>query len=335
MYYVKLMMSAVMIALLLTGTPLMAAEEKKPAADKPVADKAATDKAATVNGTVITLEEFNREMEPIQQRMQAQGSDKDPSKASEIRKKVLENIIERELLLQESKKSGIKIDDAAVDKRLAEIKKQFPSEEEFAQMMKRMKLTEPEFKSQLRKQLSIQEFVEKQFVSKINVADEETKAYYDANTDKFKQPEQVKASHILIMSNAKDDDAKKAEARKKIEDVEKRLKKGEDFAALAKAVSECPSKEKGGDLGSFAKGQMVKPFEDKAFTLKPGETSGIVETEFGFHIIKVTDKTPEGKKTYESVKDNLSQYMKDQKLQKEVMAYLAKVKESAKIERSL
>lgn len=326
MYYVKFvktMMSAMICALLLTGTSL--AEEKKPAEDK----------AAIVNGTVITREEFNREMEPIQQRMQAQGADKDPSKVSEIRKKVLENIIERELLLQESKKSGIKVDDAMLEKRLADIRKQFPSENEFAQMMKQMKLTEAEFKSQLRKQMSIQEFVEKQLVSKIKVTDEETKAYYDANSDKFKQPEQVKASHILMMANAKDDDAKKAEARKKIEDVEKRLKNGEDFAELAKAVSECPSKEQGGDLGTFSRGQMVKPFEDKAFALKPGEMSGIVETEFGFHIIKVSDKIPEGKKTYESVKDSLSKYMKDQKLQKEITAYLSKVKESAKIERAL
>jgi peptidyl-prolyl cis-trans isomerase C len=323
--FVKTMMSAMIFTVLLTATSLWAAEEKKPAEDK----------SAVVNGTVITREEFDREWEPIQQRMQAQGADKDPSKVAEIRKKVLENIIERELLLQESKKSGIKVEDAMIEQRITEIKKQFPSENEFTQMMKQMKLTESEFKAQLRKQMSVQEFVEKQFVSKIKVADEETKAYYDANPDKFKQSEQVKASHILMMANAKDDDAKKAEARKKIEDAEKRLKKGEDFAELAKAISECPSKEQGGDLGFFSKGQMVKPFEDKAFSLKPGEMSGIVETEFGYHIIKVTDKKAEGKKTYESVKDNLSKYMKDQKLQKEVVTYLNKIKESAKIERLL
>jgi peptidyl-prolyl cis-trans isomerase C len=333
MYHVKLvktMMLAIICALLLTGTSL--AEEKKPAADK-----VATDKAAVVNGTVITREEFNRVIEPIQQSMQAQGADKDPSKVSEIRKKVLENIIDQELLLQESKKSGIKVDDAKVDKQLADIKKRFPSETEFANQLKESKLTEADLRSQIQKGMSVQEFVEKQFISKIKVSDEETKAFYDANQDKFKQSEEVKASHILIVADTKADDAKKAEARKKIEDVEKRLKKGEDFAELAKNYSEDPgSKDRGGDLGFFSKGQeMPKSFEDKAFTLKPGEVSGIVETEFGFHIIKVTDKKPEGKKTYESVKDNLSKYMKDQKIRKEIDAYLAKVKETSKIERSL
>jgi peptidyl-prolyl cis-trans isomerase C len=106
-------------------------------------------------------------------------------------------------------------------------------------------------------------------------------------------PEQVHARHILVKVDPKADATQKAAARKKIEDIQKQLKNGEDFSELAKKASDCPSNAKGGDVGYFGRGQMVKPFEDAAFSLKPGEVSGIVETEFGLHLIKVMDKKPE------------------------------------------
>ncbi len=327
--YCKTLRTA-LILIMLTVCPLWAAEEKK-AEDK----KASDDKIAVVNGTTLSREDFNRMVDPIQKRMEMRGTDQDKARLPEIRKNVLENMINRELLIQESRKSGIKIDDAALDKQMADVKKQFPSDKDFEMMMQRMNMTEESFKVQLRRDMAIQEFIEKQFASKINISNEEIKTYYDGNPDKFKQPEEVKASHILVSVPPKSDDAKKAEARKKIEDVQKRLKKGEDFAAVAKEVSDCPSKEQGGDLGYFAKGQMVKPFEEAAFAMKPGETSNIVETDFGFHLIKVVDKKAAGTRPYETVKDSISDKLRQEKLQKDLTAYLDKVKESAKIERYL
>jgi len=319
----------VLVVIMLTAVPL-SAEEKK-ADEKKVAD----DKIAVVNGTVISREDFNRMIDPIQKRMEMQGSEQDKARLPEIRKNVLENLVNRELLLQEGKKSGVKLDDAAVVKQMADVKKQFPSEAEFGAMMKRMNMTEESFKVRLTQDMTIQEFIDKQFAAKVKISDEESKAFYDGNQDKFKQPEEVKASHILIAVPPKSDDAKKAESRKKIEDVQKRLKKGEDFAAVAKEVSDCPSKEQGGDLGYFSKGQMVKPFEEAAFSMKPGEVSNIVETDFGFHIIKTADKKAEGKRAFDSVKESIAGKLKQEKLQKEITAYLDKIKESAKIERNL
>ena len=110
---------------------------------------------------------------------------------------------------------------------------------------------------------------------------------------RIKKPEQVKASHILVKVDAGADEAKKAEARKKIQEIQQKVKAGGDFEALATENSDCPSKAKGGDLGFFERGQMVKPFEEAAFALKPGEVSGIVETQFGYHIIKVQEKKDE------------------------------------------
>ncbi|MCJ7617041.1 MAG: peptidylprolyl isomerase, partial [Desulfobacterales bacterium] len=111
--------------------------------------------------------------------------------------------------------------------------------------------------------------------------------------------------------------------------------KGEDFAALAKEFSEGPSKNNGGDLGYFQRGQMVKSFEDVAFALKTEAVSDIVETQFGYHIIKVVDKKPEKTIAYENVKEDIAQQLKQEKTQEEVKIYIQKLREKSKIEKFL
>ncbi|MCU0615121.1 MAG: peptidylprolyl isomerase [Desulfobacterales bacterium] len=142
----------------------------------------------------------------------------------------------------------------------------------------------------------------------------------------------VKASHILIKLDPQADEAQKIEARKKIEDIAKKLSAGEDFAELAKNYSECPSSANGGDLGSFRRGQMVQAFEDAAFSMNPGETSPVVETHFGFHIIKVSEKQPEGTFPLEEVKPQIQQVLTREKVQKLLEKDIENLKSKADIE---
>jgi peptidyl-prolyl cis-trans isomerase D len=132
---------------------------------------------------------------------------------------------------------------------------------------------------------------------KITPSDKDVESYYKRyDKTKFTRPEQVHVRHILISAPENASDKEKAEA--KAETVEKQLKQGGDFAALAKQYSDDPgSKDKGGDLGFFTRGQMVKPFEDAAFKLKPGQISDPVETRFGYHIIKLEALNPAGTDT--------------------------------------
>jgi peptidyl-prolyl cis-trans isomerase C len=295
--------------------------------------KPPTDKAAVVNGTVITQDELDNQMNMVVDRLQASGRFPDVSQLEEIRGQVLENLIARELLYQESQKKEIKISEEEVNEQLISLKGQFPNEEEFNKALKRMNLTEASIKEKLARDLSLKKLIDHEIAPKVKLSDMDIRAFYENNPETFKQPERVKASHILVKVDPKADASQKAEAQKKIDLVQAKLQKGEDFGALAKEYSEGPSGPKGGELGYFTRGQMVKPFEDAAFAMKPGEVSGKVETRFGYHLIKVTDKTPETTMSYDEVKDRLGEFLKQKKMQEEINVYVKRLEEQAKIER--
>ena len=293
------------------------------------------DKAAVVNGSVITQADLEREMAGAQRRLSGMGKPLDDAQLVEIKKKAIERLIERELLYQESQKKGIKVDEAAVNEQLETLKKRFPSEAELKNALTKMNMSEANVKSQFARGMAIQKFIDNELVQKITVSDKEIKTYYDSNPDFFRQSEQVRASHILIKVDPQAEESQKAEARKALEKIQLKLKEGDDFSALAKESSQCPSSAKGGDLSYFKRGQMAKPFEDAAFALKPGEVSDIVETRFGYHLIKVVDKKTKSMIPYQDVKDRLGQHLKQEKARKEVSLYLEKLKQEAKIERFL
>ena len=292
-------------------------------------------KVAVVNGAVITQGDFDKEMISIQGQFAGTGRSLNESQLPDIKKRVLETLINRELLYQESQKKGFKVEDKEVNGQFDVLKKRFPSEDEFKTALLKMKTSEAALKSQLRKGMGIQQFVDKEFVQKVKVPEDEVKDFYKKQPDLFKEPEQVKASHILIKFDSQADKSAKDQAKIKIEEIQKKLKGGEDFAVLAKEFSECPSNVKGGDLGYFGRGQMVKAFEDVAFKLKPGEVSDIVKTRFGYHVIKVVDKKPESVISYENVKDKIVNYLEQEKTGKELKRYVEELRQKAVIEKFL
>ncbi|MEJ2222305.1 MAG: peptidylprolyl isomerase, partial [Desulfobacterales bacterium] len=298
-------------------------------------EKAPGDKVAIVNGVTISKDMYDRELNFFVKRAAHGGQQIPDGQMAQMKNEVLESLIERELLFQESNKKGIQVISEAVSNQLQKIKQRYPNPEEFKKLLSSMGLTESDVLSQIARGMAIQELIDKEVAEKIKVSDEETKSFYDRNPQLFQQPEQVKASHILIKVQSNAPDEQKAEARKKIETVQQKVQKGEDFATLAKTYSEGPSGPRGGDLGYFRRGQMVKPFEEAAFSLKPNETSDIVETQFGYHLIKVDDKKPATKMAYAEVKDRLSEHLKKQKTDSETNAYIETLRKDAKIEKFL
>lgn len=169
------------------------------------------------------------------------------------------------------------------------------------------------------------EYLKKEVVNKVTVSEDAMKSYYDENKEEFKTPEMVRVRHILIKAEAGASEDDKKIAYKKIEDILNKINSGEDFAQLASEVSDDTiTKPKGGDLGFIPRGRLVKSFEDVAFTLKPGEVSEIVETPFGYHIIKIDEKKDAGVESFDAVKAKLEQKLSQEQVQNAVSEFLEK-----------
>ena len=176
-------------------------------------------------------------------------------------------------------------------------------------------------------------YLEKQIGDKVTVTEEEIKAYYDEHRNEFTTPEMVKARHILVKVDPSASEEEKKQAYQKAEDILKQVQDGKDFAELATELSDdSHTQSKGGDLGFFSRGKIVKPFEDVAFAMKPGETSGIVETQFGYHIIRVEDRKEETLHSYDSMKERIQQRLLQQKKSTYVNDFIDKAMQDAKAE---
>ncbi len=339
--------SCTALALLFTLSGLAVGAEKKKtktANEKGAASSASTksstavategkqsDVMAKVNGVAITRGEVDRAVNI----MLAQSKIPKPAPADIMKKAgdaALNQLVSSEVLYQAGSKLEIKDLDKQVDDQLAKNKARFPSPADYEKAVKEVGFTESDLKTLMRKEIVINNLLEKEVADKVKVGDEEAKKFYADNKDKFKTEETVRASHILVGVDAKASAEDKKKAKEKAEAIRKRLLAGEDFAAVAKKESTCPSAAQGGDLGFFTKEQMVPEFANVAFALKPGVISDVVETKYGYHIIKVQEKKPAGTVSFDEAKAKIQDYLKSQKIQKGVNEYLEKLRKGAKIE---
>lgn len=323
-------------ALFCGGTAFAADSGTKPA-DKPAAEASKPapkpgDVLAKVNGTAITRGEVDRMAATmLKQSGGGEGAEAYKKQAEEA---ALAQLVSVELLSEEGSKLEVKDLDKKTEEKISQGKKQFSTQEDFEKALKDMNLTEKDLRDFTRKDIIINNLIENKVLSKLTVTPEQIKKFYDDNSDKFfKKPEQVRASHILIGVDSNATPAEKEKAKKKAVELREKILKGADFAEIAKAESTCPSKTQGGDLGLFGRGQMVPSFEQAAFGLKKaGDISDVVETQFGYHIIKLTDHVAAGTVPFDEVKDKIADYLKKQQGQKAVQAYIEELKKGAKIE---
>ena len=286
---------------------------------------------ARVNGETVSKTDFDRAVSALEAR---NGGPVPPAQRDRIFRDVLDQLVDYKLLVQESRTRKIVATDAEVDERVKEIQKNFPSEDAFKQMLTSRKTTLDQVRADIRQDITVQKLIANEITAdKVAVKPEQVTDFYAKNPDQFKQPERVRASHILIMVPEKADAATKAAARAKADDILKEVKAGKDFAALAKEHSQDPgSAQNGGDLGFFQQGQMVGPFNDVAFKLAPGSVSDLVETQFGFHIIKVAEKQTGRTVPLEEVRPQLEQYLERQNREHQTDAFVNGLKMKGKVE---
>jgi len=290
-------------------------------------------KAATVNGSAITTQTLLWELDRAQKRLAKKGKTLNGDELNTMKEKIFENLIDFELLYQESEKKGVTVEDKEVKDQVDKLRSAYPSEEAFQKELKDQNFSVDTLRSLTRKGLIVKKFINTYIAKEVKVSDEEVKNYYDKNPTLFVSPEQVRASHILITLDPKATEAQKAKVRKELEEIRERAEKGEDFAALAKVFSKGPSAGRGGDLGYFPRGRTEPAFEEAAFSLKKGELSGIVKTSYGYHLIKVTDKRPKAVIPLDVIKPRIKQYLRAAKVQEKIAAVVKELREKAVLER--
>lgn len=288
---------------------------------------------ATINNVPITEADVSMETKRILFQAQAMQKPIDESMMANMKEKVIESLINRELLYQQSKTKGITSDASDIDNSIDQIKQRLEAGQTFENLLTEMGITLEMMRTQVGQANAIQKLLETEVYPQAMVSEKESRIFFENNPQYFKKPEEVKASHILINVAPDANDEQKLTARNKIEDLQKKIAAGEDFANLAKQYSEGPSNVKGGDLGYFDRKRMVKPFADAAFDLKPGQVSDIVETRFGFHLIKVMDKKAKSAYEFEDIKTRLGQLLQQQKIQDETIRYLGELRKTAEVKR--
>jgi peptidyl-prolyl cis-trans isomerase C len=288
------------------------------------------DVLASVNGEPITKADFEQAIKEAEQRA---GTPVPPDQRDRIYREILDQMIGFKLLTQESKARKVAVPDADVEARIAGLKQQFPTEDAFKQALAQQNVTVEQITSDARQQMAISKLVEAEIAPKIAAKPEDVQAFYDQNPKSFQESERVRASHILINAPKDADAATKAQARAKADTILKDVRAGKDFATLAKQNSQDPgSAANGGDLGFFQQGQMVGPFNDTAFSLKPGTVSDVVETDFGYHIIKVVEKLPGRTVPLDEVRPKIQQFLESQNRDKQTGVFVTGLRAKGKVE---
>jgi peptidyl-prolyl cis-trans isomerase C len=305
-----------------------AAKPATPAAEQPLPPEKIPAVVAKVNGTPIAKDELLKAVNQVRSQMPGLTT------TAEIYRRVLDNLVSRELLLQEVKTAGITVTDTEINQQINELKGRFPSPEKFQEALKKEHLTEAEFTRQAREAFAVQKLVETKVVNDVKVSDQEVKDFYDKNQDKMKRPERVHVRHILVKVDKGAAADVKQKARAKADDLLAKAKGGADFAKLATESSDDPgSKQHGGDLSWVARGQTVPPFETAAFALKkPNELSPVVETEYGYHVIQLVERQDAGVMPFAEVKDRIAEFLKQQQQQAKMQDHLKVLKAKGKVE---
>jgi len=334
----KLIFAAVLAAAFLSPSATRAAVTNSSANE--LASLLSDPVVAKGKGVEIKRSQVDAALIGVKAGLNAQGRAVSPDQMLQFERQVLNDIIGLQILLTKATDADRAKGKELFQKGLDRLKKDNKlTDEEFDQKLagslKIQGITRAEWDKQRLDQATAGAVLEREL--KINITDEAVKKFYDENPAKFEQPEMARASHILIgtrdqATNSELSDEQKKAKLKQAEDIRKRVVAGEDFAKLAKEYSEDPgSKDKGGEY-TFPRGQMVPEFEAAAFSLGTNQVSDIVTTQFGYHIIKLSEKIPAKKAELAKVSDDLKEGLKSQELQKQLPDYLEKAQKEANIE---
>lgn len=283
---------------------------------------------ARVNGHAVPL----KYVEIIAKRLLAGG---DPNKDGPYAyRQATQQLIVRELLVEEAVSRKINPDPQKIEQAYNEARISYQEDAAWVAFLAKQGMTEEGFRSELRTQHTVQALLDQEAaLVPSSISDEDALAFYKGNAQLFDSGERLRASHILLRVAVDATPQQKEKVRARAQQLLARIRKGEDFAKLAKENSEDKgSAGRGGQLDDFARDQMVTPFEQAAFALKPGEVSDVVETPFGFHIIKLVARVPPERLQFEPTKPRIKEYILKTRRQQHLDEFASSLRAKAKIE---
>jgi parvulin-like peptidyl-prolyl isomerase len=297
----------------------------------PKAEVPLPDVVAVVEGKEIKKEELEQALATV---LAGQGIPADQLPATQRAEgyKMLLNELVLEKLVS-SRAAAVEVKDEQVDARVEQIKSRFPSPEAFEEQLKKAGQSIAKLREDVTASIRQQEWVESQVKDAPKATDKDAEEFFEKNPQQFEKPEQVRASHILLSLQKDAEESVVSEKRKAAEAIAARVKAGEAFDKLAAELSEDPSaKQNSGDLNFFTKEQMVPEFSQVAFSMQKGDLSEPVRSQFGFHIIQVTDRKAGEKMTLESVKPQLLIFLNRQQHDQQVQKLLQDIREKADVQ---
>ncbi len=288
---------------------------------------------ARVNGKEIKRAELNAAMRGLMMQFAQNGRSIPPEQMETFERDVLDELINRELVLQEASATPPADLDNKVSEEFARIEKQVGGAAEFEKALSESGLTVADYRARLRDNLIVQGAMMGLMTNAAAATPAEVQDFYEKNPERFRQPDLVRARHILVRVPPSASEEEKAAKKAQIDALLVRVKAGEDFAALAKQFSEDPgSGRNGGDLGLFPRGAMVPEFDLAAFSLETNQVSEVITTQFGYHILQVTDKKPARQVPFEEVKEELGARLQRQKGAEAAQKHIGELRKSAKVE---
>ena len=285
-------------------------------------------KTAVVNGYEISAEAVNFELDRLARFYMSHGMTAEELRRNlpKLEAKALEQAIGAKLLLDQAQRLDLPVTAKDVDAEVARVVQQVGGEENYKKALAAQGISEADFRKELEKGARVNMLVNQACAHVADPTEDEVTAFYEAHKAEYVEPHQVLCQHILVKGS---NDA----ALDKIKEIRERIVNDKaDFAEEAKKHSDCPSGAQGGSLGWFGRGMMVPEFDKAAFEMKKGEVSGVVTTEFGYHIIYKADEKGGGQQTIVDVHDQIKDLLRHEARGKAMDAYVAELREKATIE---
>jgi parvulin-like peptidyl-prolyl isomerase len=289
--------------------------------------------AIIVDKDAVLVSEINEALMPLIQEYRTRYAGEElKKKIEELRKTVIEQAIESKLILQLARRQGITADDKTVDSRLEIVKRRFPSEDAFFEALASRGVTYREYRDQVAEQVLVQETVKRVLGGSIKVSDNEIEEYYRTHPDEFTTEPKVKLAQIFLKHPAQDTPAEMDRVQQKAAQLRILIEDGIDFAQLAEKYSEGPYREKGGLIGVVGPKEILPELEEIAFGLQTGEVSPLIQTDYGFHILKALEAIPSREIGFEEAKPLIEERINEMKRNEQYKDWIRKLREDSFIE---